>query len=70
MSSDSQTYSICTQNSIKIGQAVLEEFNYKQRDSRILYIRFTIHRVINVYTVFVDFIVEEIRLYIKEKMSF
>ena len=39
MLADSQTYPICTQNFIQIGPAVLEEFGFKHRDTRILYIR-------------------------------
>lgn len=33
-------YMICSQNFIKIGPDVLEEFGNKQREARILYIRY------------------------------
>ena len=39
MLADSQTYSICSENFMRIGQAVSEEFNHARRDTRISYIR-------------------------------
>ena len=39
MLADSQTYSICSENFMRIGQAVSEEFNHARRDTRILCIR-------------------------------
>ena len=39
MLANSQTYSICSQNYIKIGQAVSEEYGNENCDTRILYIR-------------------------------
>ena len=38
MLADSQTYPICTQNFIQIGPAVLEEFDFKHRDTRFLFL--------------------------------
>ena len=40
MLADSQTYPICTQNFKQIGPPVSEEFDFKHRDTRFLYIRF------------------------------
>ena len=39
MLADSQTYSICSENFIKIGQAVSEEYGNENCDTKILYIR-------------------------------